>query len=133
MLFRKIFPLNVKSVLFAIGLLLKLLDSCKSTCFETIQNGDKNRVLQVWTEICHEIFDGWKVQTDWYFQRNLWCVRSRMFLPRPFFKGVRHGFATTRLSQKQSTERKYTDSSGMKNVFGTAVSEAGKDSPTADF
>ena len=28
-------------------------------------------VLQAWVEICHQIFDGWEVQTMWKLQKNM--------------------------------------------------------------
>ena len=31
-------------------------------------------VLQAWTEICHQIFGGWEVQTMWNLQNNVWYV-----------------------------------------------------------
>ena len=28
-------------------------------------------VLKAWTEVCHEIFAGWEVQTMWNLQKNV--------------------------------------------------------------
>ena len=37
------------------------------------------RVLQAWTEVCHQIFGGWEVQTMWNLQKNVWYVWKSMF------------------------------------------------------
>ena len=38
--------------------------------FEAIQNGSKS-VFQAWTEVCHEMFVSWEVQTMWNLQKTV--------------------------------------------------------------
>ena len=47
-------------------------DSEKKYLFWGNSKWQQIRVLQVWTEVCHEVFGGWEVQT-------MWCVRKSMF------------------------------------------------------
>ena len=56
----------------------------------------KIRVLQVWTEICHQIFGGWEVKTMWIYQKNVWCAEKLYFI----YKLAKHGFTTTIPSHK---------------------------------
>ena len=58
--------MNVNSTLFETGLQQILFQSHWNICFEAIQKGGKlNWVLQVLTEVCHQIFGGFEVQPMW--------------------------------------------------------------------
>ena len=52
----------------------------KNICFGVNPNGGKSdRVLQPWTEVCHQSFSGWEVQTIRNLQKNFWCGGRSMF------------------------------------------------------
>ena len=44
-------------------------------------------MLQAWTEVYHQIFVSWEVQTMWNLQKNLWCVWRKCFVKKVFSKG----------------------------------------------
>ena len=61
--------------MFRIALKKKKILSHKNICFKAIQNACKsNRVSQAWTEVCHEIFGGWEVQTMWNLEFQFFNV-----------------------------------------------------------
>ena len=35
-----------------------------------------------WTEVCHQIFDGWEVQIMWNLPKNVWYIRRSMFFSK---------------------------------------------------
>ena len=78
-------------------------------------------MLQAWTEICNQSFGDSEVKTMWKLQKNVWCIRRCIFLPKNVYKWVKHGFATTR----QSMEWKETDSPAKKKVPGAVVNKVG--------
>ena len=66
-------------------------------------------MLQVWTAVCREFFDGWEVQTIRKLLRTVWCLHT-MFSNKKLYKYIKHVFSTTRLRWKDSIECKHTDS-----------------------
>ena len=70
--FQNFFSINVNCAWFEICLKQKLLSFYWNISFESIQNGSKlNRVLQAWTEVCHEIFGDLEVKSMWNFLKNM--------------------------------------------------------------
>ena len=53
----------------------KIISISQNICFEAIQNGNKS----------NQIFGGWKIQTLWNSQNDVWCVRRSMFLSKKLF------------------------------------------------
>ena len=79
--------------------------------FEAIQNDSKS-VLQAWTEVCHQIFGGWKVQTMWNLQK--WCVWRSMLKGKKWLQ--MSSMALSLSAQVEvSMEWKHADSPVKKN------------------
>ena len=43
------------------------------------------KVIHVRTEVCHQIFSGWEVQTLGNLLWNVWCIQRNMFLFKKIF------------------------------------------------
>ena len=57
------------------------------------------------TEVCHQIFYGWKVQTMWNLQKKMCNVyREAYFSQKKVYKRAKNEFDTTSLSQKENVE-----------------------------
>ena len=68
------------TALFGIGLVQKLFKYRKKNCYDAIQiNGKSSRMLLAWTEIYHQFFASWKVQTTWNSRKNVWFIRKACF------------------------------------------------------
>ena len=75
-----------------------------------------NRVLVAWTEVCHQIFCCWEVQTMWNLLNNIWC--EAYFCQKMFANWLNMGFPL------QTWVKTHQLSSKIK-VPGAAVSKEG--------
>ena len=60
-------------------------------------------VLQALTELCHQILDGWEVQTMWNLKKH--CVMKmerHVLVLKNLYKWAKHGFAIVSSSQKDN-------------------------------
>ena len=74
----------------------------KRFCFKMMQSGGKwNRVLKDWTEVCHQIFGGWEVQTMRHLQKNVWCEQRSMLATTNLNWKTLHWEKTGWLSRKK--------------------------------
>ena len=71
------------------------------------------------------MFGGWEVQTVWNPQKNVWSVRRRILSQNMFIKWVKHGFAITNQSRKESLLNRKTLTSGKKIIPEAAASKEG--------
>ena len=89
----------------------------KVICFQIIQNCAKsNRELYAWTEVWHQIFGGWQVQTMWNVLKNMWFVQRSMFYSKNLYKWVDISFPQLAWTKKSVIERKCIDAS-VKKIF----------------
>ena len=47
---------------------------------------EAKRLFQTWTEVGHQNFDSWEVQTMWNLQKNVSCVWKTIFWSKEFYK-----------------------------------------------
>ena len=64
--------------------------------------GANQTVFKTWTEICHEIFAGWEVQSIVKSTKEYYVYRKACFSQKEIYKRAKHGFAITNLSWKDS-------------------------------
>ena len=85
--------INISSALFRVGLLQELFVLNKNICFDSIQNGGKlNWVLQVWTEVCHQIFGNWEVTEEYVI-----CIKKHVLIKKNLYIWAKYGFTTLNL------------------------------------
>ena len=83
-------------------------------------------MLQVWTEICHQIFGVWEMQTMWNFHKNVWCVwREVCFRQKLFTNGLNMGLLLWARVKKIVYGVKTHWLSGKEKVPGIVVSKEG--------
>ena len=71
---------SLNSIIIAFISFAKIILILEKYLFGGYSKWQQIRVLHHCTEVCHEIFSGWKVQIKWNLQKNLWCVWRSMFL-----------------------------------------------------
>ena len=87
-------------------------NSRKNICFKAIQNSGKSiRLLQVWTEVCHQIF-WWQTSAN-HVEFTEECVvytKKNILNKKNIYKWVKHGFGTMGRRQFNKLILRKTDS-----------------------
>ena len=69
-------------------------------------------MIQVWTDVCHQIFGGWEKKTIWNSDKNVWCIWEMHVLVKKCL------WMFTSLKWKDNLFNENTDTP-VKKKFGT--------------